>query len=176
MNFTEALRIAFTAGSGRKVEAGETDRVEEVGWPYGIVGIAILVVVQAGLLFRSVEGLPPGTLVDLALVSAAALAMPFVIFGIAAAVVRQQARLPAAFLYLGLVFAALQVVSAVISSFGAGSSGFLVGILGAVTFLSARAFLRLGWPAAIGIAILVVIAFMGAGLLLFLLPSGDLFR
>lgn len=175
MSLTEALRIVFTAGSGRKLEPGQPDNVEQVGWTYGIVGVVLLIVVQAGLIAWSAADLPAGVILDLAIVAAAALASPFLIFAIVAAITGQMARLPAAFLYMGIIFAVLQLVSAVLSSFGTGSSsGFLVGILGAVTFLSARAFLKLGWPAAIGIAILVVIGFMGAGLLLLVLPAGRL--
>lgn len=175
MNVTEALRIAFVAGSGRKNETDVPDNVEQVGWTYGIIGVAVLAAVQVGLLFWSAANLPPAAVRDLAIVAVAALSGPFIIFAIAAAISGQMARLPAAFLYMGIVFAALQTVSAAISSFGSGSSGFLVGILGAVTFLSARSFLKLGWPASLGIAFLVVIAFMGAGSLLLLLPSRELF-
>ena len=39
MSFSEALRIAFTAGSGRKRDESEPDNVEQVGWTYVATGI-----------------------------------------------------------------------------------------------------------------------------------------
>jgi hypothetical protein len=84
------------------------------------------------------------------------------------------ARLPAAFLYLGIALAVLQVVSGVLAMFGTGQSGFLMGLLLAVTFLAARGFLKLHWSAAIVIAVLVAAGFIGANFLLLVLPSGRL--
>jgi len=175
MNFGEAFRIAFNAGSGRKRDESVPDNVEQVGWTYGIIGIAILVVVQGALLFWSAGDLGPAVIRDLAIVAATALAVPFILFAIIASTVGRTARLPAAFLYMGVVFAVLQIVSAVLSNFGSSSSGFLVGILGAVSYLAAKGFLKLSWPVALAIAVVVVIGFMGAGMLLFTLPSGQLF-
>ena len=175
MTLGEAFRIAFAAGSGRKRDETVPDNVEQVDWTYGIIGVLILAAAQGGLLFWSGRDLGPEVLRDFAIVAFAALAIPFVVFAIVAAVLGRMERLPAAFLYMGVIFAALQIVSAVLSSFGSGSSGFLVGILGAVSYLAAKGFLKLSWPAALGIAVLVVIGFMGAGMLLFALPSGRLF-
>jgi hypothetical protein len=175
MTLGEALSITFSVGSGRKRDETQPDHVEEVGWAYGIMGVVVLVVVQAGLLFWSSGDLGGEVMRDLALVAIAALATPFVLFGIVGAATGRTDRLPAAFLYMGLIFAALQLISAILSNFGTGSTGFLVGILGAISYLAARNFLKLGWPAALGIAILVVIGFMAAGFLLFALPSGRLF-
>jgi len=175
MTFGEAFRIAFAAGSARRREENAPDDVEQVDWTHGIVGILILVAAQAGLLFWSGRDLGPEVLRDFAIVAFAALAIPFIIFAIVAAVLGRTERLPAAFLYMGVIFAALQIVSAALSSFGSGSSGFLVGILGAVSYLAAKGFLKLSWPAALAVAVLVVVGFMGAGMLLFALPSGRLF-
>ena len=175
MNFGEAFRIAFNAGSGRKRDESMPDDVEQVGWTYGIAGIAILIVAQGALLFWSARGLDPAVTRDLAIVAITALAVPFILFAVIAATVGRTARLPAAFLYLGVILAVLQIVSAVLSNFGSGSSGFLVGILGAVSYLAAKGFLKLSWPVSLAMAVLVVIGFMGAGMLLFALPSGQLF-
>jgi hypothetical protein len=174
MSFGDAVRIAFTAGSGRKRDENEPDNVEQVGWTDGIAGVLILVAVQVGLLFWTGGDLGPEILRDLAITAFTALAVPFVVFAIAAATLKRTERLPAAYLYLGLVLAGLQVVSAVLSSFGGASSGFLVGILGAVSYLAAKGFLQLSWPVALAVAVVVVIGFMGAGMLLFVLPSGRL--
>jgi hypothetical protein len=175
MTFGEAFRIAFNAGSGRKREEGVPDNVEQVGWAYGIIGIAILVLAQGGLLLWSAGDLGPDVLRDLAIVAFSALAIPFIVFVVIAATLSRMDRLPAAFLYMGVIFAGLQIISAVLSNFGSSSSGFLVGILGAVSYLAAKGFLKLSWPVALAVAVVVVIGFMGAGMLLFALPSGRLF-
>ncbi len=70
----------------------------------------------------------------------------------------------------------LQLLSAIVSYMGTGASGFLIGILAAIGYLGARGFLRLGVGPAILMAILVVAAFIGAGMLLFALPAGQLLR
>jgi hypothetical protein len=175
MTLSEAFRISFNAGSGRKRDESVPDNVEQVGWTYGIIGIAILVAAQGGLLLWSASDLGPAVLRDLAIVAFTALAIPFIVFVVIAATLRRMDRLPAAFLYMGVIFAALQVISAVLSNFGSSSSGFLVGILGAVSYLAAKGFLKLSWPVALAVAVVVVIGFMGAGMLLFALPSGRLF-
>lgn len=175
MNFGEAFRISLNAGSGRKRDETLPDDVEKVSWTYGIIGIAILIIAQGVLLFWSAGDLGPAVIRDLAIVAFTALAVPFILFAIIAASVRRTERLPAAFLYMGVVFAVLQIVSALLSNFGSSSSGFLVGILGAVSYLAAKGFLKLSWPVALAMAVLVVIGFMGAGMLLFTLPSGQLF-
>jgi hypothetical protein len=175
MSLTEALSIAFTTGGGRKLPEGQVDRADQVPWVYGIIGLAVLVIVQVGLLYFPGSDLGAEVLRDLAFVAFAALAAPFVLFFIIGALTGNSARVPAAFLYLGIVLAALQVVSSVLSNFGSTSSGFLIGVLGAVNFLAARNFLKLGWPLALVVAILVVGAFLGSFLLLLALPSGRLF-
>jgi hypothetical protein len=174
MSFGDSLRIAFTAGNGRKVEEGQSDNVELVGWTDGIAGVLVLVVVQAGLLVWSGGGLGAEFLRDLGITAYTALAAPFIMFAIVAATLGRTNRLPAAFLYLGLVLAGLQILSAVLSNFGAGSSGFLIGILGAVCYLAAKGILKLSWPVALAVALVAVIGFMGAGMMLFALPSGRL--
>jgi hypothetical protein len=175
MNFGDAFRIAFNAGSGRKRDENVPDDVEQVGWSYGLIGLAILIATQAGLLLWSAGDLGPAVLRDLGIVAFSALAVPFVVFAVIASTLGRTDRLPAAFLYMGTIFAVLQIVSAALSNFGSGSSGFLVGILGAVTYLAAKGFLKLSWPVALAVAVVVVIGFMGAGMLLFTLPSGQLF-
>jgi hypothetical protein len=175
MTLGDSFRIAFTAGSGRRREENVPDDVEQVEWTHGIIGVLILVAAQVALLFWSGRDLGPDVVRDFAIVAFAALAAPFIIFAIVAAALGRTARLPAAFLYMGVIFAALQLVSAALSNFGSGSSGFLVGILGAVSYLAAKGFLKLSWPAALAVAVVVVIGFMGAGMLLFALPSGRLF-
>jgi len=176
MQITEAIGIAFATGSNRKPVEGAVDRVGEIGWPHALSGIIILVVVQAGLLLWATSGSDAVIQRDLAIVAYLALAAPFILFAIGAALTRTQARLPAACLYLSLVLAGLQVVSAVASGFGSGASGFLVGILAAIGFLGARGFLRLGSGWAILMALLIVACFMGAGMLIFVLPAGQLLQ
>jgi hypothetical protein len=173
MSFMDALRIAFSTGSGRKLPEGQSDNAEQVTWTYGIVGIAILVVVQAGLIvFTGGSDLGGEALRDLTIVAIVCVAAPFIIMYAAGTIAKTTPRLPAAFLYLGIVLAFLQVLSAVMSTFGSSTSGFLIGLLAAVNFLAARNFLKLGWPGALLVTILIVAAFVGAGLLLFALPTG----
>lgn len=175
MNLREAVRIAFNTGSGRKLEEGEIDHTAEVDWPHAWTGVVVLAVVQIALLIWSSGNYGADVLRDLGIVAFAALAIPFVVFWLVSRKNGTLDRLPAAFLYLSLILAGLQILSAVLSTFGAGSSGFLVGLLGAIVFISARNFLKIGWQGAILIGILVVVGFMGSGFLLYLLPSGKLF-
>lgn len=177
MDFGRAVGTAFTVGSNRKLKEGEVDETEQIGWGYGLIGVAILIVAQLVLIFWPGEGrLDPQLILDLSIVAFGALIVPFVLFWIGAMVTGTMNRLPAAFLYLGLALAVLQVVSAVLASFGTGQSGFVIGLLFAFTFLAARGFLRLHWFPAIVIGLLVVAGFIGAGFLLLALPSGRLLR
>ncbi len=175
MDFGRALGIAFTTGSGRRPQEGVSDESEQIDWTHASMGIAVLVVAQLGLLFWP-GGAPLDAAIirDLGIVAFGALLVPFVLFWIAARITGRMARLPAAFLYLGVSLAVLQVVSGVLASFGTGQSGFLIGLLLAVMFLAARGFLKLHWLPAAGIAILVVAGFLGANFLLLVLPSGRL--
>lgn len=177
MDFGRAIAIAFATGNGRKLAEGDVDQTEQVRWGHALAGIAILVVAQAALIFwPSGANLDPEILRDLSIVAFGALAVPFVLFWLGAQITGTKARLPAAFLYLGIVLAVLQVASAVLASFGVGQSGFVIGLLLAVNMLAARGFLRLGWPGAILIGVLVVAGFIGANFVLLMLPSGRLLR
>jgi hypothetical protein len=177
MDFGRAVGTAFTIGSGRKLKEGEADETEQVGWNHGLIGVAILVVAQLGLIFWGTGGTAGFELIrDLGIVAFGALLVPFVVFWLVAAATGTVSRLPAAFLYLGISFAVLQVVSGVLASFGTGQSGFMIGLLFAVVFLAARGFLKLHWFPAILIGLLVVAGFIGANFLLLMLPSGQLLR
>lgn len=175
MDFGRAVGTAFTVGSNRRLRDGEDDGADEITWGQGLVGVAILIAAQLVLIFWPGNGgLEPQLIVDLSIVAFGALVVPFVLFWIGAMITGTTGRLPAAFLYLGLSLAVLQVVSAVLASFGTGQSGFVIGLLFAMTFLAARGFLRLHWFPAIVIGLLIVAGFIGAGFLLFSLPSGRL--
>jgi hypothetical protein len=176
MDFGRALSIAFATGNGRKLQEGEVDQTEQVPWIYGLIGIAIVVVAQLALILWPMGVAVDATILrDLAITAFAALAVPFLLFWVGAGITGTVARLPAAFLFLGIALAILQVVSGVLASFGAGQSGFVIGLLLAVHMLAARGFLKLGWPGAILIGVLVVAGFIGANfLLLMVLPSGRL--
>lgn len=176
MDFGRAVGIAFATGNGRKLQEGEVDQTEQVPWLYGLAGIAIVVVAQLALIFWPTGAAPDAALLrDLSITAFAALAVPFLLFWIGAIIKRTTARLPAAFLFLGIALAVLQLVSGVLASFGTGQSGFVIGLLLAVNMLAARGFLKLGWPGAILIGVLVVAGFIGANfLLLMVLPSGRL--
>lgn len=177
MDFGRALGTAFTVGSARKLKEGEVDETEQIGWNYGLAGVGILIVAQLILLFWGTGGQLNFELVrDLSIVAFGALLVPFIVFWLGAMITGTQNRLPAAFLYLGVSLAVLQLVSGVLASFGTGQSGFMIGLLFAVNFLAARGFLRFGWPGAILIGLLVVAGFIGANFLLLVLPSGQLFR
>ncbi len=143
MDFGRSVGVAFTIGSNRRLKEGETDDSEAVSWAQALAGIAILIVAQLALIFWPTGAPLDATIVrDLSLVSFGALLVPFLVFWIGASLTRTTARLPAAFLYLSIALAVLQLVSGVLSSFGAGQSGFLMGLLLAVTFLGARGFLK----------------------------------
>lgn len=177
MDFGRAIGIAFTTGGARKLKEGEVDETEQVGWGYGLAGVALLVVAQLGLIFYGAgSDLDAAFFRDLGIVAFSGLAVPFVLFWLGAMFTGTVNRLPAAFLYLGVALAVVQVVSAVLTSFGVSQSGFVIGLLAALTFLGARGFLKLHWfPAAI-VSLLTVAGIIGAGLLLFVLPSGQLLR
>jgi hypothetical protein len=177
MDFGRAVGVAFTVGSNRKLKEGETDESDQIGWGHALIGIAILIAAQLALIFWSGgAGLDATIVRDLSITAFTALLVPFVLFAIAAAVTGTISRLPAAFLYISIALAVLQVVSGVLASFGTGQSGFLIGLLLALMFLAARGFLKLHWVPAVVIAILVVAGFIGANFLLLMLPSGRLLR
>jgi hypothetical protein len=177
MDFGRALGTAFAVGSNRKFKEGEVDETEQVGWGYGLAGVAILIAAQLVLiLWPSGARLDAELIRDLSIVAFGALIVPFVLFWLGAMITGTMARLPAAFLFLGIALAVLQVVSAVLASFGTGQSGFIIGLLFAVTFLAARGFLKIGWLPALVIGLLVVAGFIGFGFLLLMLPSGRLLR
>ena len=129
MDFGRALGVAFTTGSNRKLKEGEVDETEQIGWGHALIGIAILVVAQLGLILYSASGGVDAEVIrDLSIVAYGALIIPFILFWLAALAVRRMNRLPGAFLYLSITLAVLQVVTAVLASFGTGQSGFVIGI------------------------------------------------
>jgi hypothetical protein len=177
MDFGRALGISFNIGSGRKLKEGEVDETEQVGWNFGLIGIGILIAAQLALIFWPTGAELDGEILrDLSITAFAALIVPFILFWLTAMITRTMNRLPAAFLYLGIVLAILQLVSGVLASFGTGQSGFLIGLLFAVTFLAAKGFFKLGWFPAIVIGLLIVAGFIAANFLLLMLPSGRLLR
>jgi hypothetical protein len=177
MDFGRAVGVAFSTGSNRKLKESEVDETEQVTWGHALVGIAILVIAQLGLIFFSTrDGFDAEMVRDLSIVSFGALIVPFVLFWLVGLATRNMHRLPGAFLYLGVALAVLQVVTALLASFGTGQTGFAIGVLVAVTFLAARGFLRIGWFPAIVMGILVVAGFIGANFVLLMLPSGRLLQ
>jgi hypothetical protein len=177
MDFGRAVGVAFNVGSNRKLRDGEVDETAQIGWGHALIGIAILVVAQLGLIFYSASGGVDGEVLrDLSIVAFGALIVPFVLFWLGATITRTMPRLPGAFLYLSITLAVLQVITAVLASFGTGQSGFVIGILVAVTFLAARGFLRMHWFPALVMGILVVAGFIGANFVLLMLPTGRLLR
>ena len=177
MDLGRAVGVAYTTGSNRKLKEGEADETEQVGWGHALIGIAILVVAQLGLILWSASGGIDAEVVrDLSIVAFGALIVPFVLFWLAAQFTGNMPRLPGAFLYLSITLAVLQVVTGVLASFGTGQSGFIIGILVAVTFLAARGFLRMHWFPALVMGLLVVAGFIGANFVLLMLPSGRLLR
>jgi hypothetical protein len=177
MDFGRAFATAFAIGSGRKLKEGEVDETEQVGWGYGLLGIAILVAAQLALIFWPMGVDLDGELLrDISITAFVALVIPFILFWLTAIVSGTTNRLPASFLYLGVVLAVLQVVSGVLASFGTGQSGFIIGLLFAVTFLAAKGFFKVHWGIAVVIGILIVAGFIGANFLLLMLPSGRLLR
>jgi hypothetical protein len=177
MDFGRAFTTTFVVGSGRKLREGEVDETDQVGWTYGLIGIAILVAAQLGLIFWGVGGDTDAELLrDVSITAFAALVVPFILFAVTAVITGTTNRLPASFLYLGIVLAVLQVVSGILASFGTGQSGFMIGLLFAVSFLAAKGFFKLHWFPAVIIGLLVVAGFIGANFLLLMLPSGRFLR
>lgn len=177
MDFGRAVGVAFTTGSNRGLREGEVDETEQVTWGHALIGIAILIVAQLALIvFSTREGFDAGIVRDLSIVAFGALMVPFALFWLGGLITKKMNRIPGAFLYLSIALAVLQVVTGVLASFGTGQSGFVIGILVAVTFLAARGFLRIGWFPATIMGILVVAGFVGANFVLLTLLSGRLLR
>ena len=177
MDFGRAVGIAFSTGSNRPLKEGEVDETEQVTWGHAAIGIAILIIAQLALiLFSTRDGWDAEIVRDLSLVAFGALIVPFVLFWLGGLMTGKMKRLPGAFLYLGIALAVLQVVTALLASLGTGQSGFVIGVLVAITFLAARGFLRIGWFPATIMGVLVVAGFIGANFVLLMLPSGRLLR
>jgi hypothetical protein len=177
MDFGRAVGVAFSTGSNRKPKEGEVDETEQVTWRHALIGIAILIAAQLALIFFSTrDGFDAAIVRDLSLVSFGALIVPFLLFWLGGLATGTMNRVPGAFLYLSVALAVLQVVTALLASFGTGQSGFAIGVLVAVTFLAARGFLKLHWLPALVMGILVVAGFIGANFVLLMLPTGRLLQ
>lgn len=177
MDLGRAIATSFATGNGRKPKDGEVDETAQVGWGHALVGVVLLLAVQLALiLWPTGAPLDAQILRDLGITALAALMVPFVLFWLTAVATGTTARLPASFLYLGIVLAVLQVASAVLASFGTGQSGFLIGLLFAIAFLAARGFFLVHWGIALIIGALVVAGFIAANFLLLMLPTGRLLR
>src|SRR5215207_9646742 len=141
MDFGRAVGVAFSTGSNRKPKEGEVDETEQVTWGHALIGIAILVIAQLGLIFWPNGGrLEPQVIFDLCIVTFGALILPFILFWLGATFTRTMDRLPAAFLFLGVALAALEVIAGVLARFGTGQSGFIIGLRLAVMILAAKGF------------------------------------
>ena len=167
MDFGRALGIAFTTGGARKLREGEVDETEQVGWGYGLAGIAIAVVAQLVLLLLAEETRLNPRLFQISVASLVALAVPVLLFWLTAAVTGTLRRLPAAFLHLGIVLAVVQIMSALLARVGIGQHvGFVIGLLFAAVALGSSGFFKVGWLPAIGIGVLTLGGFFSSGVLL----------
>jgi hypothetical protein len=158
MDFGRAFAIAFNTGNNRKLKEGEVDETELVRWRHALIGIAILIVVQAALIYwPKGEPLNLRQVLGVTVLAFVPLLVPFIVFWLGAAMTRNIGRLPATFLYLGIAFAIIQVVAVVFASFGgAGQSGPVLGVFLAFTFLAARGFLKLAWGPAVVVSLAAV--------------------
>jgi hypothetical protein len=166
MDFGRAVGVAFTTGSNRRRKEGEVDETEQVTWGHALIGIAILVVIQLVLIFWTMGASLDEGLIRVSILSFVPLAVPFLVFWLGALATRTMARLPAAFLYLGIALAVIQVVSAIFASFGPGKSAPVLGVFLAFNFLAARGFLKLGWGPAVLVSLLAVGGLLGVTFLL----------
>lgn len=173
MNIGHAVATAFKIGTTRKLQAGDTDDSEQIGWGYGIAGIALLVIVQVGMILMA--GATTDQFRDLALVAAVSLGGPFVIYLLVALMTRNVARLPASFLYLGLILTIVQIISYFANSFASGST-FILGATAVLVATGARGFFKVNWFVAIIVGILTLGAIIGAAMLLYQLPTGRFLR
>ncbi|MEO6015155.1 MAG: hypothetical protein ABIQ30_16420 [Devosia sp.] len=171
MNPGHALSTAFKIGTARKLQPGDTDDSEQIGWLYAIVGIVLLVVVQFTIFVVASGGLTINEFRDLSIVMLISLGAPFVIFLVAALMTGKMARLPAAFFYLGILLSLVQIVSLIVQNISSGSS-FILGATVVLVATAARGFLKFGWVGTLVVAILVAAAIIGAGFLLLQLPTG----
>lgn len=157
MDFGRAVTVAFATGSNRKLKEGEVDETEQVTWGHVFAGIAVLVIVQLALIFWGTGGQIDLPLIrDVSILAFVPLTVPFVVFWLAALTTHTTTRLPAAFLYLAIAFAIIQVVAAIFATFGAAQSGPVLGVFVAFVFLAARGFLRVSWGPAVLVSLLAV--------------------
>lgn len=160
MDFGYALSLALKIGTGRKVIPPELEDSEKISWGYAIVGIALLVIVQAGLFVFS--GLDARMFTPVLLIVLITLGAPFVIYLVAAMVTGSTARLPASYFYLGLVLAFLQLLSLIANSISIGSTFLLVMTIALVT-TGARGFFKLSTVGTVVVAVAITAVMLGVG-------------
>jgi hypothetical protein len=179
MDFGHAVGVAFATGNNRKLKEGEVDETEHVGWGHALIGIAILVIVQVMFVVWRVETLlnrPPFAYAGYLAYTFLPVVLSFTVFWLGTIFTRKLARLPAAFLFVGIALAVLQIVNVVLESFGPSQLGFLIGLRFAVMLLAARGFLQTSWFPSIIIALLIEVTFATASVLVpllwFAIPLG----
>ena len=176
MNFLAAAQAALTIGFGRKGTNIEAARGYAFTWLDAVIAVIVLIGIQIALFvwsFSGTDGVPSALIRDMGIVVLLSLAAPFVIYWIAAATARAMNRLPGALVYLALLLAAMQILSAILSSFGQ-STMAAVGLLAVLGGSAARNFLELSRGAAFAVGAAIAVATIGAGMLLLVLPGGKM--
>ena len=176
MNFLAAVQAALRIGMGRKDGATEAARAYTFTWLDAVIAAIVLVGVQIALFvwsFSGVDGLPSAVVRDTGLVIILSLALPYAIYWITARAAKVMAALPGAYVFLALVLAALQIVSAVLANLGQSTTA-AVGLLAVFAGIGARSFFGLGRGGAIAVGVAIAVATIGAGLLLLVLPGGKM--
>jgi hypothetical protein len=174
MSFFRAMNTATMHGLNSASRRPDMPAASTVTWRDAAIGVAILILVQAMLFawtFVEMGAFYIEILRDLGLVTALAFALPFLVFFIVARLASATEKLPAVFLYLALLLAFFQLLSAAFQQFNIRSSVGL-GMMAVAIAYAAKGFFGIGWLGALALALLVTAGTVGAGLLLLLLPTG----
>lgn len=160
MDFGRALSLSLKIGSGRKLEPGDLEESQQIGWGYAAIGLILLIVVQTILI--AISGLDARYLVSVLVVLFVTLGGPYLVYILTASGTNQQVRLPASLFYLGIALAFLQLISLVANSVSIGSTFLLVMTIALVTS-GARGFFQLKVVGTIFVGIVVAAILIGAG-------------
>jgi hypothetical protein len=175
MSFLRAMNTASMHGLNSASRRPDMPAASTVTWRDAAIGIGILIVVQALLFawtFAEMGAFYIEILRDLGLATALAFAVPFLVFLIVARLAGATDKLPAIFLYLALLLAFFQLLSAAFQQFNIRSSLGL-GMMAVALAYASKGFFGIGWLGSLAIALLVTAGTVGAGLLLLLLPTGQ---
>jgi len=173
--FMAAVAEAYRAFGMRK-DARPLD-FSLVGWNEAVPGVVVLVLAQAAMLAGSfgemlMDYLPFAF--DLGFVTLVAFAVPIVVVIVAARLAGQPDKAPLLVMFVAILLLLVQVVSLVLSYFGMQTSMALVAVTAAFVGRAVRTVLGASITMAILAGVLVAVGTAAAGMLILLLPTGQM--